>query len=127
MGVYTTAAASYENGHKVVYVDGRWCWADTLNQIPEQTINEWKDRCSGDGWIEKGHSGEWRPCAKCLEYPNERGDDFCIQNLGRVWNACCGHGNQKGYVQFENGITIRGFFEIEYWDKEKWKNSNSNK
>lgn len=27
-------------------------------------------------------------------------------------NACCGHGNRMGYIQFDNGYIIRGFFEI---------------
>ena len=58
----------------------------------------------------------YRPCAKCGEYPNERGDDHCIANLGNVINACCGHGRNKGYIQFDNGITIRGHFEIEKFD-----------
>jgi len=52
-------------------------------------------------------------CAKCGKYPTEDGDDFCIQKLGRVVNACCGHGLHKGYIQFDNGITIRGYFEVE--------------
>ena len=93
----------------------------------EDVPEEWKDRCSGDGWTKhKNKYGEWiyddigdsvdglRPCAKCGEFPgNDRGDDACITNLGNVMNACCGHGKQKGYIQFDNGITIRGYFEIE--------------
>ena len=88
----------------------------------------WRGRCSGDGYktyidingdrryIDNDAKLEdmpWRPCAKCGEFPNENGDDYCIQNLGKVMNACCGHGNQEGYIQFDNGITIRGFFKIE--------------
>lgn len=53
-------------------------------------------------------------CAKCGLPPNQYGQDQCIANLGNVMNACCGHGTQKGYVQFDNGITIRGYFEVEY-------------
>lgn len=88
----------------------------------------WFDRCSGDGY--EKHTNEhgervysdidvvvgelgFRPCAKCGEYPTLDGDDFCIANLGRVINACCGHGRNKGYIQFDNGITVRGNFEIE--------------
>ena len=96
----------------------------------EDAPDGWSDRCSGDGYkriINK--DGErvfedngvsigigYRPCAKCGEYPNERGDDHCIANLGNVMNACCGHGRNKGYIQFDNGITIRGHFEIEKFD-----------
>lgn len=54
-----------------------------------------------------------RPCVKCGQYPTEDGDDFCLQHLGKVINACCGHGDGKGYIQFDNGVTIRGYFEIE--------------
>lgn len=88
----------------------------------------WSDRCSGDGYkriINKdgdrvfedngisvgiGH----RPCAKCKEYPTKEGHDACFGELGNVINACCGHGKSKGYIQFDNGITIRGYFEVEY-------------
>lgn len=52
-------------------------------------------------------------CKKCGLPPNEYGQDQCIANLGNVMNACCGHGAQKGYIQFDNGITIRGYFDIE--------------
>ena len=87
----------------------------------------WQDRCSGDGYEKhKNKDGEsvysdiniavgdlgYRPCAKCGKYPNENGDDACISNLGKVMNACCGHGKNEGYIQFENGITIRGFFKV---------------
>lgn len=92
--------------------------------VPES----WKDRCSGDGYNHyideegclrytdnnvKVSDMPYRPCAKCGKFPNKNGDDYCIQNLGKVINACCGHGNKKGYIQFDNGITIRGYFEIE--------------
>ena len=101
----------------------------------EDAPESWSDRCSGDGYERAinadgervfADNGEsvglgYRPCKKCGEYPNGRGDDACIANLGAVMNACCGHGRTKGYIQFEGGITIRGFFEIEKrneWDEE---------
>ena len=52
-------------------------------------------------------------CKKCGMSPNEYGQDYCIANLGNVMNACCGHGTGEGYVQFDNGITIRGNFKVE--------------
>lgn len=52
-------------------------------------------------------------CQKCGMTPNSYGQDHCIANLGNVANACCGHGSHEGYIQFDNGITIRGYFEIE--------------
>lgn len=54
-----------------------------------------------------------RPCIKCSHIPTQDDHDYCIANLGNVMNACCGHGVEKGYIQFDNGITIRGYFEIE--------------
>ena len=84
---------SYNNGHELVYKNNKWVYADTEVIVSEDTAG--------------------RACVKCGQHPNERGDDYCIQNLGKVLNACCGHGNKEGYIQFDNGITIRGFFRIE--------------
>ncbi|MFW6242880.1 MAG: hypothetical protein ACOC2W_01865 [bacterium] len=39
--------------------------------------------------------------------------DACFPNLPGVSNACCGHGKRKGYIQFENGVIVRGYFTIE--------------
>lgn len=103
-----------------------------LEDIPEA----WTDRCSGDGhkrYVDE--NGErryvdnnvrlqdmpYRPCAKCGCYPNEDGDDACIARLGKVLNACCGHGTNKGYIQFDNGIIIRGYFEIERFEVKSGK------
>lgn len=99
----------------------------------EDAPDGWLDRCSGDGYDKHMNSdGEWiyedinapvngiRPCARCGEFPaNDRGDDFCIAELGEVMNACCGHGKHEGYIQFDNGITIRGYFKVEYHDNGK--------
>ena len=108
-----------------------------INKLSQEKMDEykisipesWMSRCSGDGHIKyidkegdrryvdndiKIDDMPYRPCAKCGKYPTEDGDDYCIQNLGKVMNACCGHGNGKGYIQFDNGITLRGYFEIEY-------------
>jgi len=54
-----------------------------------------------------------RSCVKCGKLPTDNGDDFCISNLGYVTNACCGHGIDIGYIQFDDGTIIRGYFEIE--------------
>jgi hypothetical protein len=54
-----------------------------------------------------------RACAKCgLRRPTS-GHDPCIANLPGVIFACCGHGVEQGYILFENGINVRGFFKIE--------------
>ncbi|GEM_PF-1903967 len=54
-----------------------------------------------------------RPCKACGLYPDHNGDDPCIAGLGHVINACCGHGNSEGYIQFDNGTIIRGRFTVE--------------
>lgn len=93
----------------------------------ENAPESWDDRCSGDGYERIiNENGErvfadngvsvgvgYRPCAKCSEYPTEEGHDACLGTLGNVINACCGHGRNKGYIQFDNGIRISGYFEIE--------------
>jgi len=86
-------AKSYNNGHEIIYKDNKWIYADSEGAISEDI--------------------PCRICPKCGQHPNECGDDYCIQNLGKVMNACCGHGSKEGYIQFDNGITIRGFFRIE--------------
>ena len=53
-------------------------------------------------------------CPKCKKKPTEDGHDPCIENLPGVKFACCGHGVDEGYIWFENGIMVRGKFEIEY-------------
>lgn len=95
-----------------------------VKQIPES----WLDRCSDNGYErftdEDGKrrykdncqlvsDAPFRPCARCGHYPNEDGDDHCIKNLGRVINACCGHGTHDGYIMFDDGRTIRGSFTVE--------------
>lgn len=95
----------------------------------EQVPDSWLDRCSDNGYQryidndgvrrykdnnEKVRDMPYRPCAKCGHYPNENGDDYCIQNLGRVVNACCGHGTHEGYIMFDDGRVIRGNFKVEH-------------
>lgn len=53
-----------------------------------------------------------RKCIKCGNKESEQGHDFCIQNLGKVINACCGHGVEKGYIQFDDGTIVEGNFKI---------------
>ena len=90
--------------------------------------NSWLDRCSGDGherYVDENGDRRYRdnnqtieeygyrPCALCGQFPTNSGEDYCLQYLGKVINACCGHGKNKGYIQFDNGVTIRGYFDIE--------------
>ena len=99
------------------------------SNVPEN----WLDRCSGDGherYVDENGDrrykdnnklidSEYRPCAKCGQYPINDGEDYCLQHLGKVINACCGHGNKEGYIQFDNGIRISGYFKIERLGKDK--------
>ena len=53
-------------------------------------------------------------CPKCKKLPTKDAHDPCIKNLPGVKFACCGHGVSEGYIWFENGVIVRGNFEIEY-------------
>lgn len=111
------------NKNEIIFKDGNWVYPD---DIP--TKSAWNGRCSGDGQNSyKDKDGKWRwsdnhelcsigkpkPCGKCGQYPTSDGNDSCLGHLGKVTNACCGHGDSEGYIQFDNGITIRGYFRIE--------------
>lgn len=54
-----------------------------------------------------------RPCPKCGKLPTKEGHDACLGTLPGVFAACCGHGVEKGYVMFENGMTIKGEWSME--------------
>lgn len=57
-------------------------------------------------------TSESRPCIRC-EKSDIEGHDACLVNLPGVKNACCGHGVTDGYIQFMDGRTIRGQFNVE--------------
>ena len=57
---------------------------------------------------------EKKPCKRCGKPPNKGGEDACLGHLPGVRFACCGHGEQEGYIMFTNGVTIRGNFKVEY-------------
>ena len=59
-----------------------------------------------------------RMCPKCGQLPTEKGHDFCLGDIDDVSSACCGHGVGEDYIQFENGIVIRGYFTIDNKNKE---------
>ena len=53
-----------------------------------------------------------RPCPVCgLNPADYDGHDPCIANLPGVEFACCGHGVGSGYVKFEDGRIIKGYFD----------------
>jgi hypothetical protein len=56
-------------------------------------------------------------CKRCGLKRTEKRHDPCIANLPGVVFACCGHGENQGYVAFENGVVIRGHFETTLLDE----------
>jgi len=69
----------YSRGYPIVYLNGRWVYAD--NGIP----------------IEQ----EERPCARCGKIPTKEGHDACLGTLPGVVSACCGHGVEEPYTVYE--------------------------
>lgn len=50
-----------------------------------------------------------RPCVKCGGDPNKTdGHDPCIAGLPGVRNACCGHGIDEAYIEFDDGRVAHG-------------------
>ena len=49
-------------------------------------------------------------CPACGLCPTPEGHDPCLGTLPGVRYACCGHGRDQGYIMFEDGRTIRGYF-----------------
>ena len=68
---------SYSRGHKIYY-DKMWKYCD--NNLP-------LDSC--------------RPCKKCGMMPTSDGYDYCLGYIDNVISACCGHGINKGYINYE--------------------------
>jgi hypothetical protein len=54
------------------------------------------------------------PCVKCGKLPSKENHDACLGTLPGVIDACCGHGVTEAYINFENGVTIRGSLVIEF-------------
>lgn len=78
-------ASTYKNGHKIKYneTDDKWYYAD--GQIADK----------------------FRKCPRCECLPDKNGHDACFNNLPGVQNACCGHGVEDAYIQFNDGTEIR--------------------
>ena len=55
-----------------------------------------------------------KPCGKCGKLLPESGPDPCLGMLPGVRFACCGHGKERGYIMFANGLTVR--FQLEKVD-----------
>ena len=57
-----------------------------------------------------------KPCKRCGRKPTKEGHDACLKNLPGVKFACCGHGEQPGYIMFTDGRVLRGEFKMEVED-----------
>lgn len=68
-------AISYQRGHKIIYHDNVWRYADTLDMATFE-----------------------RPCVRCGRMPVFGGRDVCLGNLQGVQSACCGHGVSNPFV-----------------------------
>jgi len=86
-------AKSYLRGHRIECINNEWIYSDTK----EATLNK------------------TRNCKKCGKPETKNGHDDCLGKLPGVKNACCGHGCEEGYVQFNNGVIIR--FELKSIEK----------
>lgn len=105
-----------------------------IEEAPQEYPEEWSGRCThnghkriydGDGAATARYADDgtrvWDAprdwCGKCGRYPTiPDGHDACLGTLGTVLNACCGHGLAEGYIQFSNGVIIRGHFTVEYFE-----------
>ena len=68
-------ATSYQRGHRIEYIGGRWVYAD------DQTT-----------------SAVERPCVRCGRIPTPDGHDACLGRIEATASACCGHGVEEPYV-----------------------------
>jgi len=82
-------AKSRWRGHPIVRVNGKWVYEDNGTPTAEQPN---------------------RRCGHCSLPNRPDGHDPCLGSLPGVMNACCGHGERnEAFIQFENGVTVRGF------------------
>lgn len=60
---------SWKRGHKIVWHDGDWYYADSELLSTDE-----------------------RPCVRCNKMPTPEGHDACLGHIQGVKSACCGHG-----------------------------------
>jgi hypothetical protein len=90
-------------GHPIHWDEQGGCWRYTDNGAP--TAETWQER----------------PCGHCGRQVTPEGHDPCLGTLPGVRNACCGHGvRDRAYIQFHNGVVVRGFDVIETEDTSAW-------
>ncbi len=55
-----------------------------------------------DSGVPAINTRETRTCGVCKKHWTKEGHDPCIGTLPGVKNACCGHGEDEAYVQFDH-------------------------
>jgi len=87
------SARSFWRGHPIIARGDDWFYADDESPVADK-------------------AGRSRPCGNCgQDTPAGQVEvDPCLGALPGVDNACCGHGDrEEAYIQFTNGVTVRGF------------------
>ena len=87
-GACLSMVKSKHRGHEIQEKNGIWFYCN--NNIPVESIKNIS-------------------CGYCNKPNTKEGHDACLGELPGLMNACCGHGNiDEMYIQFLNGICIRG-------------------
>ena len=74
--------------------------------------------CNGNPAFYDQASGQWlywdrtptsdpKPCPRCGHLPTPDGDDACLGHIPGATAACCGHGKDRGYIQYTDGRYVR--------------------
>lgn len=68
-------------------------------------------------WVEWNKGDPRAKCKVCHKTRTVDGHDPCIANLPGVKYACCGHGEETGYIYFENETVIQfKASQIDYYE-----------
>ena len=69
---------AHSRGHTIIFINNEWVYEDTNELL-----------------------SDIRPCKRCGKSPTFEGYDACIGYVANVVSACCGHGEEVGYVIYE--------------------------
>ena len=72
------SAKSYNRGHEIIYIDGKWIYIDNSESIKNKE----------------------RSCSRCGKFPTPEGYDACLGYIKGAYSACCGHGVSKPYIKY---------------------------
>lgn len=62
-------------------------------------------------------------CQKCQKERTPEGHDPCLGTLPGVDFACCGHGEDEGYIAFSNGMCVRMY--VTRVEDRAWKRTDT--